>query len=58
MNIASATKLVTSVAAMQCIERSLIGLDDDMRPLVPILKGFNAEGKPIMEDPNEKVMLR
>ncbi|KAE9395560.1 beta-lactamase [Gymnopus androsaceus JB14] len=35
MNIASATKLVTSVAAMQCVERGLIGLDDDVKPLVP-----------------------
>ncbi|KZO90782.1 beta-lactamase [Calocera viscosa TUFC12733] len=36
--IASMTKAMTSVAALQCIERGLIGLDDDVSPLVPELR--------------------
>lgn len=62
--MASCTKLVTSVAAMQCVEQGLIGLDDDVRSLVPemegvkILKGFDKEGKAIMKEPKEKITLR
>ena len=33
--ISSETKLVTSVATMQIVERELIGLDDDVRKVVP-----------------------
>lgn len=49
---------------MQCVEQGLIGLDDDVRSLVPemegvkILKGFDKEGKGIMKEPKEKITLR
>ena len=33
--LASATKLVTCVAAMQCVERGLINLDDDITTVLP-----------------------
>ncbi|OAP58562.1 hypothetical protein AYL99_07652 [Fonsecaea erecta] len=36
--IASQTKLVTSVAVMQIVEKGLIGLDDDVRDVLPVLK--------------------
>jgi len=36
--IASQTKLATSVAAMQVVEKGLIGLDDDVREVLPVLK--------------------
>ncbi|CAH0052207.1 unnamed protein product [Clonostachys solani] len=48
--IASLTKLTTSVAAMQLVERGLIGLDDDVRNVIPQLQnlkviiGFEGEG--------------
>ncbi|KAI1364305.1 beta-lactamase/transpeptidase-like protein [Xylaria arbuscula] len=34
MWVASCTKLLTSIACMQCVERGLIGLDDDVRVLL------------------------
>uniref|UniRef100_A0A8H7KAL5 Beta-lactamase-related domain-containing protein n=1 Tax=Bionectria ochroleuca TaxID=29856 RepID=A0A8H7KAL5_BIOOC len=36
--IASQTKLTTSVSVMQIVERGLIGLDDDVREVLPQLK--------------------
>lgn len=50
--IASMTKLVTSIAAMQLIERNLIALDTDVTSLIPelssqpILHGFDSSGNP------------
>ncbi|KAI5253113.1 beta-lactamase family protein [Aureobasidium subglaciale] len=52
--LASMTKLLTSIAAMQCIERGLISLDTDVGDLIPslaaqpILHGFDANDKPIL----------
>ena len=49
---------------MQCVERKLIGLDDDVVPLVPELKdirlltGYDKEDKPILIAPKEKITLR
>ncbi|KAF2152733.1 beta-lactamase/transpeptidase-like protein [Myriangium duriaei CBS 260.36] len=34
---ASCTKLITSIAAMQCVERGLVSLDEDVRALAPEL---------------------
>ena len=36
--IASQSKLVTSVAVMQLVEKGLIGLDNDVRAVLPALK--------------------
>ncbi|RDW80014.1 hypothetical protein BP6252_04652 [Coleophoma cylindrospora] len=36
--LASCTKLVTSIAALQCVEQGLIGLDDDVSPVLTELK--------------------
>ncbi|EJU06242.1 beta-lactamase/transpeptidase-like protein [Dacryopinax primogenitus] len=36
--IASMSKAVTSICAMMVVERGLIGLDDDLRPIIPELK--------------------
>lgn len=35
--MASQTKLMTTIASMQCVERGLIGLDDDVTPVLPEL---------------------
>ncbi|EXJ73363.1 beta-lactamase [Cladophialophora psammophila CBS 110553] len=69
--IASQSKLATSVAAMQVVEKGLIGLDDDVRDVLPVLKdlkvlvGFEVDldkmkpsGKPILEDVKGKITLR
>lgn len=50
--IASMTKLVTAIAAMQVVEKGLITLDDDVGSVVPelsnleIIQGFNSDGTP------------
>lgn len=52
MWIASCTKLVTCIAAMQCCERGLLSLDDPIYDVLPelkdlpVLKGFNDDGSP------------
>lgn len=49
---------------MQLVEQGLIGLDDDLRPLVPqlgqmqILKGFDSDEKPILEDHDTPITPR
>ncbi|KAI4717359.1 beta-lactamase family protein [Aureobasidium sp. EXF-10727] len=52
--LASMTKLLTSIAAMQIIEKGLITLDTDVAPYIPelaaqpILHGFDTNDKPIL----------
>lgn len=64
MGLASCTKLLTSVAAMQCVERGLWKLDDDIAPILPelakleILTGFDAAGKPITTQRKNPITLR
>ena len=64
MRAASATKLVTTVAAMLCVDRGLIGLDDEevinrVEELrgIQVIKGYDGD-KPILEDPKTKITLR
>ncbi|KAI1358476.1 beta-lactamase/transpeptidase-like protein [Xylaria arbuscula] len=45
MYIASCTKLITSIAAMQCVERGWIALDDDVRPFVHELQDVDVVTK-------------
>lgn len=62
--MASVTKLMTSVAAMQCVERGLISLDQNLEPLLPELKdavllsGFKKDGSPILEPLKKRPTLR
>ena len=64
MRIASSSKLVTSIAAMQCVERGLISLDADVREWIPelieqkILTTFDAQGKPVLKTPQQAITLR
>ena len=50
--IASMTKAVTGVAAMQCVERGQLALDQPAGEIMPelaepqVLEGFDADGKP------------
>lgn len=63
MVLASMTKLMTSIAALQCVERGLIGLDDDVSPLLPtlaaqpILTGFTPTGDPITRPRTQPIKL-
>jgi CubicO group peptidase (beta-lactamase class C family) len=65
MWLASCTKFMTTIAAMQCVERGLLSLDGDVTDILPelkgrqILKGFE-EGtqKPILVPNTKKITLR
>ncbi|KAK0640658.1 beta-lactamase [Cercophora newfieldiana] len=61
---ASMSKIVTICGVMALVERGVVGLDDDMRGVVPelgelqILKGFTDDGKPILEENESPITLR
>lgn len=62
--LASSTKLLTTIATLQIVERGLFGLDDDVASQLPdlaeqpILKGFDENDKPILEKRKNKITLR
>lgn len=62
--LASQTKLLTAVAALQVVERGLIALDDDVAELLPelagqkVLTGFDEDDKPILVDRNGPITFR
>jgi CubicO group peptidase (beta-lactamase class C family) len=62
--MASCTKALTSVAALQLVEDGLIGLDDPVGRWLPqlaapkVLKGFDAAEKPILEPATQPITLR
>ncbi|KNG50873.1 major facilitator superfamily transporter [Stemphylium lycopersici] len=64
--IASCTKLVTAIAALQCVERDLFTLDDaaDIDRLLPewrqpdMLTGWTDDQTPILQPAKEKITLR
>ena len=65
MRIASCTKLMTSIAAMKCVERGLVSLDADVAEILPelsaqgILTGFDdATGEPIITKRQNAITLR
>ena len=55
---------MTSLAAMQCVERGDIKLDDDIAALLPelarlkILQGFDDDGQPILRKRENIITLR
>ena len=55
IQIASMTKLITTIAALQLVEQGLLALDTPIDAYVPqlaglkVLKGFDAEDEPIFE---------
>ena len=58
------TKLLTAVSVMQHVEKGKVGLDDDLRKVIlrlsniEVLKGFDDDGKPIMEKDRKPITLR
>jgi methyl acetate hydrolase len=62
--IASMTKAVTGVAAMQCVERGKLSLDQPAGEIMPelanpqVLEGFDADGKPRLRPARRKITLR
>ncbi|KAL7920410.1 beta-lactamase/transpeptidase-like protein [Trichoderma austrokoningii] len=61
---ASITKLLSATCIMQLVEQGKISLDHNMRLLVPeldkmqILRGFTAEGQPVLEDNDSPITLK
>jgi CubicO group peptidase (beta-lactamase class C family) len=62
--IASMTKAITSVAAVQCIERGLLKLDQPAKDICPelgqvgVLTGFDANNQPLTRAPKRDITLR
>ncbi|KII84454.1 hypothetical protein PLICRDRAFT_179686 [Plicaturopsis crispa FD-325 SS-3] len=62
--MASCTKLLTSIACLQCVERGLIKLDDPVGDIVrqvdelEILEGYGQDGKPKLRKPTNRITLR
>ncbi|PSR82871.1 beta-lactamase/transpeptidase-like protein [Coniella lustricola] len=62
--VASLTKLVTATCAMQLVQKGLLGLDDDVRPLVPqladvkVLSGFVGDDIPVLQPNIAPITLR
>ncbi|KAL8672569.1 MAG: hypothetical protein Q9168_002974 [Polycauliona sp. 1 TL-2023] len=62
--LASATKLITAIAAMQCVEDGLLTLTGDLSHIAPelaakqVLTGFSDDGEtPILEPPTRPITL-
>ena len=62
--IASMTKAITSVAAVQCVERGLLELDTPAKEVCPelgnigVLEGFDENGQPNTRPPKCDITLR
>ena len=62
--IASMTKAITSVAAVQCVERGLLKLDEPAKNICPelakvgVLTGFDDSGQPLTRPPKRDITLR
>jgi CubicO group peptidase (beta-lactamase class C family) len=62
--IASMTKAVTGVAAMQCVERGKLALDQPAGEIMPelgqplVLEGFDAAGAPMLRPARRQITLR
>lgn len=55
---------MTSIAALQSVERGLVALDDDVSGVlhefkdIEIITGFDEDGKPILKRAERKMTLR
>lgn len=65
LQLASCTKLMTAISALQCVERELFRLDVDVSPVLPeigkfgILTGFDdASGQPVTVSNTNPVTVR
>jgi CubicO group peptidase (beta-lactamase class C family) len=65
MWIASCTKLMTAISVIQCVEKGLLNLEDDISSILPEWKTRNvlvdfeeATGKPILREAKDKITIR
>jgi CubicO group peptidase (beta-lactamase class C family) len=58
------TKIITATCLLLCVEKGLVTLTQDLRPVVyelgrlQILKGFNDNGMAILENNTQPITLR
>jgi CubicO group peptidase (beta-lactamase class C family) len=63
-HIASCTKLITTIAVLQCVEKGLLALDSDISNILTefqnpkVLVRFDEDGSPVVEDSKGVVTLR
>jgi CubicO group peptidase (beta-lactamase class C family) len=61
--LASASKLPTSIAALQCVEEGLLTLKGDLSSIAPeladkkVLTGWSEDDEPVLEDASQKITL-
>lgn len=64
MRVVSASKFLTSVTALQCVERGEVSLDQSLEKLLPevaelhVITGFDDQGNPEQRPPRNPVTLR
>jgi CubicO group peptidase (beta-lactamase class C family) len=62
MTLASASKLITSITALQIVERGLVGVDDDLGLVLPGLGALKVlrevNGEVVLEERTQKITLR
>ncbi|KAJ5970482.1 Beta-lactamase-like protein [Penicillium vulpinum] len=62
--MASATKFITTIAALQCVEDGLLTLDGDLSSIAPelaakhVLTGFADDGSPQLDPPARPITLK
>lgn len=62
--LASQTKLLTSIAALQVVEAGLFRLDDDVAKVLPelaqqqVLHGFDENDKPVLTERKNPITLK
>ena len=62
--LASATKLITTIAALQCVEDGLLSLDGDLSSIAPelaakyVLTGFTDDESPLDDPPARPITLK
>ncbi|KAJ6010077.1 hypothetical protein N7522_005093 [Penicillium canescens] len=63
-HVASCTKLITTIAVLQCVEKGLLALDSDISNILTefrnpkVLVRFDEDGDPVLEDSKGVVTLR
>nr|XP_036579994.1 beta-lactamase [Colletotrichum truncatum]KAF6787750.1 beta-lactamase [Colletotrichum truncatum] len=64
MRLASASKIITTVMALQCVERGVLRMDEDVSTILPeigkmkVLDGFDDESQPKLRSMKGAVTLR
>ncbi|KAK2735330.1 beta-lactamase family protein [Colletotrichum kahawae] len=62
--LASATKIITTIAALQLVERKIVALEDDISHHLPalasqpVLTGFNSSNEPVLSPRKNSITLR